>query len=70
MLDAKARVDRARRYDAASYAMYGLGGAAIVAAIIIVATDAGRGAQTRDSIPAVGASPIPGGMVVGSGWSF
>jgi len=64
MKDAASHVDKAGTYDTASYVMYGIGGAAVVTGIILAVTLPKKASGADAGGPAVGASPVPGGMAV------
>ena len=68
--DALSHVDKAKTYDTVSYVMYGVGSAALVTGIVLAVTLPKKRAETRGAVPAVGASPVPGGMAVGVAGRF
>jgi hypothetical protein len=70
MTDAQGRVDTAGTYDKVSYAMYGIGGAAVVTGIILAVTLPKKAPDADSGSPALGASPVPGGMAVSAAWRF
>lgn len=70
MTDAQRHADKAGTYDTAGYAMYGVGGAAIVTGILLAVTLPRKPAQADAGRPAVGASPVPGGMAVSLSGTF
>ena len=72
MKDAQAHVDQAKTYDIASYAMYGVGGAAVLTGVILWAVQSkarSRATATRES-PVVGLAPLPGGAAVAVSGGF
>jgi hypothetical protein len=65
-------VDRADRSRSRATIAYGIGGAIVIAGIItFIATEPASETtviRARQIIPRI--SPVPGGAIVGSGWSF
>jgi hypothetical protein len=61
-------VKKARTKDAASWALYGVGGAAIVTGVVLAVVDATRGREP--AAPAVGVGVIPGGLSFGLSGGF
>lgn len=61
-------VKKARTKDAASWALYGVGGAAIVTGVVLAIVDATRGREP--AVPAVGVGVVPGGLSLGFSGGF
>ena len=73
MKDAQSHVDQAKSYDIASYAMYGVGGAAVLTGVILWAVQSkakARAATAPRESPAVGLAPLPGGAAVAVSGGF
>lgn len=68
MTEAASHRSKARTYDKVSYAMYGVGVAAVAAGVILwVALPA---TEPASGAPMAAASPVPGGMAVSAAWRF
>lgn len=68
MTDAASHVSKAKTYDQASYAMYVLGGATVVAGVVLWVVQ--RTSKPIPGAPVAVASPVPGGMAVSAAWRF
>jgi hypothetical protein len=68
MTDAAGHVDQAETYDIISYAMYGVGGAALVAGIVMAAVMPKE--KSTKATPVLGAAPLIGGAAVSASWNF
>jgi hypothetical protein len=64
MSEAQSHVNKAETYDKVSYAMFGLGGVAIVTGVVLAVTLRPKEAKASKEVPIVGASFVPGGGIV------
>jgi hypothetical protein len=62
--EAQSHVNKAETYDKVSYAMFGLGGVAIVTGVVLAVTLRPKEANASKEVPIVGASFVPGGGIV------
>jgi hypothetical protein len=64
MSEAQSHVSKAETYDKVSYAMFGLGGVAIVTGVVLAVTLRPKEAKASKEVLIVGASFVPGGGIV------